>query len=173
MKTIYFSKSRAIELQDTAKTVKELDERFERSCSICPKAGYCDENKCFVAQTHNTKREVLKFRELIAEGKIKAPSTEIVHTRVYNICLSHFTTAVTLSVSRYRLNNRNKILGGSIMNKVQAHIHSLDGKFAEVTILQYNGDNDIIVEYNGKKCTAIYNIFAGYYVDDIYGVIKN
>ena len=46
-------------------------------------------------------------------------------------------------------------------------------KFAEVTILRYNGDNDIIVEYNGKKCTAIYNIFAGYYVDDIYGVIKD
>ena len=73
-----------------------------------------------------------------------------------------------------RLNNRNKILGGSIMNrKVTAHIHSLDGKFAEVTILQYNWDNDIIVEYNGKKCTAIYNIFAGYYVDDIYGVIED
>lgn len=84
MKTIYFSKSRAIELQDTAKTVKELDERFERSCSICPKAGYCDESKCFIAQTHYTKKEVLKFRELIAAGKIKAPSTEIVHTRAYN-----------------------------------------------------------------------------------------
>lgn len=83
MKTIYFSKSRAVELQDTAKTVKELDERFERSCSICPKAGYCDENKCFVAVAHYTKKEVLKFRELIAAGKIKAPSTEIVHTRAY------------------------------------------------------------------------------------------
>lgn len=59
------------------------------------------------------------------------------------------------------------------MSKVQAHIHSLDGRFAEVTIIRYNGDNDIIVEYNGKKCTAIYNIFAGYYVDDIYGVIKD
>lgn len=58
-------------------------------------------------------------------------------------------------------------------SKVQAHIHSLDGKFAEVKILQYNTDSDIIVEYNGKKCTAIYNIFAGYYVDDIYGVIKD
>lgn len=57
--------------------------------------------------------------------------------------------------------------------KVTAHIHSLNGKLAEVTILQYNGDNNIIVEYNGKKCTAIYNIFAGYYVDDIYGVIKD
>ena len=56
------------------------------------------------------------------------------------------------------------------MNKVIAHIHSLNGKLAEVTILQYNGDNDIIVEYNGIKCTAIYNIFTGYYVDDIYGI---
>ena len=26
------------------------------------------------------------------------------------------------------------------MSKVQAHINSLDGKFAEVTILQYNGE---------------------------------
>ena len=57
--------------------------------------------------------------------------------------------------------------------KVTAHIHSLDGKLAEVTILQYNGDNDIIVEYHGIKGTAIYNIFAGYYVDDIYGVIED
>ena len=30
MKTIYFSKARAIELQDTATTVKELDERFDK-----------------------------------------------------------------------------------------------------------------------------------------------
>ena len=57
---------------------------------------------------------------------------------------------------------------------VRAKIHSLDGQFAQVKILQYNGDNDIIVEYNGKKCTAIYNIFAGaYFVDDIYGIIED
>ena len=79
----YFSMVRAVELQDTAKTVKELDERFERSCTLCSKAGYCDEDKCFVAQAHYTKKEFLEFRELIAAGKIKAPSTEIVHTRTY------------------------------------------------------------------------------------------
>lgn len=57
---------------------------------------------------------------------------------------------------------------------VRAKIYSLDGQFAEITILQYNGDNNIIVEYNGKKCTAIYNVFAGtYFVDDIYGIIKD
>lgn len=57
---------------------------------------------------------------------------------------------------------------------VRAKIHSLDGQFAQVKILQYNGDNNIIVEYNGKKCTAIYNVFAGaYFVDDIYGIIED
>ena len=58
--------------------------------------------------------------------------------------------------------------------KVRAKIHSLDGQFAQVKILSYNGDNNIIVEYNGKKCTAIYNVFAGaYFVDDIYGIIED
>ncbi len=57
---------------------------------------------------------------------------------------------------------------------VRAKIHSLDGQFAQVKILSDNGDNNIIVEYNGKKCTAIYNVFAGaYFVDDIYGIIKD
>lgn len=57
---------------------------------------------------------------------------------------------------------------------VKAKIHSLDGQFAQVKILSDNGDNNIIVEYNGKKCTAIYNVFAGaYFVDDIYGIIKD
>lgn len=57
---------------------------------------------------------------------------------------------------------------------VRAKIHSLDGQFAQVKILSDNGDNDIIVEYNGKKCTAIYNVFAGaYFVDDIYGIIED
>ena len=57
--------------------------------------------------------------------------------------------------------------------KVTAHIHSLDGKLDEVTIIKYKGDNDIIVEYNGKKCTSIYNNSAGYEVYDIYGVIED
>lgn len=57
---------------------------------------------------------------------------------------------------------------------VRAKIHSLDGQFAQVRILSDNGDNNIIVEYNGKKCTAIYNVFAGaYFVDDIYGIIED
>ena len=59
------------------------------------------------------------------------------------------------------------------MRKIQARIHSLNGQFDEVTIVSEKSDNDIIVDYNGVRCTAIYNIFAGcYYVDDVYGIVK-
>lgn len=59
------------------------------------------------------------------------------------------------------------------MNTVRARIHSLEGNFDDVKVIANNGDNNIIVDYKGKKCTAIYNVFAGcYYVDDIYGVIE-
>lgn len=59
------------------------------------------------------------------------------------------------------------------MRKIQARIHSLGGQFAEVTIINEKSDNDVIVEYRGVRCTAIYNPFVGcYYVDDIYGIIK-
>ena len=59
------------------------------------------------------------------------------------------------------------------MRKIQARIHSLDGQFGEVTIISEKRDNDGIVDYNGVRCTAIYNIFAGcYYVDDVYGIVK-
>lgn len=59
------------------------------------------------------------------------------------------------------------------MRKIQARIHSLDGQFDEVTIISEKSDNDVIVDYNGVRCTAIYNVFAGcYYVDDIYGIVK-
>ncbi len=56
----------------------------------------------------------------------------------------------------------------------QMHIHSLDGALAEATILEKVGDNKYIAEYNGVKCSAIYNPFVNrYYVDDKYGVIKD
>lgn len=59
------------------------------------------------------------------------------------------------------------------MNTVRAKIHSLGGNFDDVKVIANNGDNAIIVDYKGKKCTAIYNVFVGcYYVDDIYGVIE-
>ena len=53
-------------------------------------------------------------------------------------------------------------------------IHSLNGQEAETTILDKVGDNKYIAEYNGQKCSAIFNPFAGrYYVDDKYGVIRD
>ena len=54
------------------------------------------------------------------------------------------------------------------------HIHSLDGKLAEATIIDKVGDNKYIAEYGGVKCTAFFNPFAGrFYVDDKYGVIRD
>lgn len=59
------------------------------------------------------------------------------------------------------------------MRKIQARIHSLGGQFAEVTIISEKSDNDVIVDYKGIRCTAIYNPFVNcYYVDDIYGIVK-
>ena len=58
--------------------------------------------------------------------------------------------------------------------KCECYIHSLkkDGhnELAEATILEKIGDNLYLADYNGVKCTAIFNIFVGrYYVDDVYG----
>ena len=59
------------------------------------------------------------------------------------------------------------------IDKCKCHIHSLDGELAEATILERIGDNKYLADYNGVKCTAIFNPFVcRYYVDDKYGVIK-
>ena len=64
--------------------------------------------------------------------------------------------------------------------KVTAYIHSLKDKkndrpvLGEAVILEKTGDNRYLAEYNGVKCTAIFNFFTGrYYVDDVYGVRKD
>ena len=61
--------------------------------------------------------------------------------------------------------------------KEQAHIHSLDGEIEEITILgeTMQGQQKVfIVDYNGIRCTAIFNCFTGsYYADDKFGIIKN
>ena len=61
--------------------------------------------------------------------------------------------------------------------KVEAYIHSLgDGAhhrhvLGEAEILERIGDNLYLAEYNGVRCTAIFNIFVGrYFLDDVYGV---
>ena len=61
--------------------------------------------------------------------------------------------------------------------KVQAYIHSLKdlehnrSVLGEAEIIRKIGDNMYLAEYNGVRCTAIYNPFVGrYYVDDVYGL---
>lgn len=77
----YFSMARAVELQDEAKTLEEAKTRFERSCSICPKAGFCIEEKCYLAQLHTAKMALLEAEELRKTTKVV---TEIRKTRKYN-----------------------------------------------------------------------------------------
>ena len=61
--------------------------------------------------------------------------------------------------------------------KEQAHIHSLNGKIDEITILgeTMQGQQKVfIVDCNGIRCTAIFNCFTGtYYADDKFGIIKS
>lgn len=54
--------------------------------------------------------------------------------------------------------------------KTQAHIHSLDGRMDEITILKEIGNNSYLVDYRGVKCSAIFNTANfQYYADDVYG----
>ena len=56
---------------------------------------------------------------------------------------------------------------------ILAHIHSKKGEFDQCKVIKYESDNDIVVEYGGVNCTAIFNAFTcSYYVDDIFGIIK-
>lgn len=59
--------------------------------------------------------------------------------------------------------------------KTTAHINSLKGKTAEITVLDkpIENKNYYIVDYGGVKCTAVFNYFVcAFYADDIYGIIK-
>ena len=63
--------------------------------------------------------------------------------------------------------------------KVQAFIHSLKDRehdrnvLGEAEIIECIGNNLYLAEYNGVRCTAIFNVCTGrYYVDDVYGVVE-
>ncbi len=63
--------------------------------------------------------------------------------------------------------------GGIILYQVQAMVHSKKDTDT-VTILEYTDNNHVLAEYNGTKCTAIFNPFVGlFYVDDVYGILNN
>ena len=54
--------------------------------------------------------------------------------------------------------------------KAYAHIHSLDGKMDEITVLEETGNNEYLVDYRGVKCSAIFNTANfQYYADDVFG----
>ncbi|MBR2448499.1 MAG: hypothetical protein IKB30_00095 [Clostridia bacterium] len=62
--------------------------------------------------------------------------------------------------------------------KIQAHIHSLDGKMDEITVLAPQKlfgkliPHSYIVKYKDITCTAIFNYFSNaYYCDDVYGKV--
>ena len=64
--------------------------------------------------------------------------------------------------------------------KVAAVIHSLIDKvndravLGEATIVKSIGDNLYLADYNGVKCTAIFNPYVcHYYVDDLYGILTD
>ncbi|MGN1052334.1 MAG: hypothetical protein ACI4SH_02965 [Candidatus Scatosoma sp.] len=58
--------------------------------------------------------------------------------------------------------------------KAMAHIHSLNGEMAEITVLEEVGDNDYIVDYKGVKCHALFNWFVcEYYHWRLVNVGKN
>ena len=64
--------------------------------------------------------------------------------------------------------------------KVKAYIHSLKDRehdrsvLGTAEIIKKIGENLFLAEYNGVRCTAIFNCFNGYYyVDDVYGKIEN
>ncbi len=60
-----------------------------------------------------------------------------------------------------------------IMFQAKAMVHSLKAQ-DDVAILHENGSNDVVAEYKGIRCTAIFNPFAGmFYVDDIYGILPD
>ena len=63
--------------------------------------------------------------------------------------------------------------------KVEAYIHSLKDRktdrnvLGEAEIIKAIGDNLYLAEYNGVRCTAIFNPFVcRYFVDDLYGRIS-
>jgi len=63
--------------------------------------------------------------------------------------------------------------------KVEAYIHSLKDKkngrnvLGTAEIIKKIENSQYLAEYNGVRCTAIFNPFVcRYFVDDVYGVIK-
>ena len=62
----------------------------------------------------------------------------------------------------------------NFLTRCDCCIHTLNGGLAEATILKKTGDNQYLADYNGVKCSAIFNPFVGkFFVDDKYGVVRD
>ena len=77
-----------------------------------------------------------------------------------SICMSSHKLAIQGAAHkrvRYDLTRRPCIIG-----------HEFCG------VLEKIGDNKYLADYNGVKCSAIFNPFVGaYYVDDKYGIVRD
>ncbi len=74
-----FNKEIALRKQETASNYMEAKRFMEETCSLCNKAGYCEERRCPIMQQHNIKLMLLEA-ESIAKNK-KAIGDFEVHTR--------------------------------------------------------------------------------------------
>lgn len=79
----YFSKAKAIELQETAETTAQAVRYMKNSCGMCNKAAFCDEQYCPVMKAHKTRMVYLEAKEREASQ----PKRPIIweKTREYNI----------------------------------------------------------------------------------------
>jgi hypothetical protein len=64
------------------------------------------------------------------------------------------------------------------ITKRECYINSLKDKannrhvLGEATIIKKIGDNLYLADYNGVRCTAIFNYYVNaYFVDDVYGIV--
>ena len=65
------------------------------------------------------------------------------------------------------------IKASNMRMETEAAIHSLHGKLDTEIILSHEDNNHCLAEYKGQVCTAVWNLFSGYYyVDDIYGKVE-
>lgn len=58
--------------------------------------------------------------------------------------------------------------------KAMAHINSLNGEMAEITVLEEVGNNDYIVDYKGVKCHAfLIGLYVSFMQMTFTGELKN
>ena len=74
-----FSKEIALRKQETASNYMEAKRFMEETCSLCNKAGYCDESRCPIMRQHNLTLILLEAKA-IAEKKEALGDFEV-HTR--------------------------------------------------------------------------------------------